>query len=427
MIAYWFPPLKSVSLRSYFAYQEFKKYFTAVQVITTDNSKVMPQEHLPMDAENLHKVFTLDYRTLFQKKNNEPVNARKRSNKWMAGFIKMIDSFPFNLIVGEGGIFYLVAGFLKARKLIRKQKITHIYSTFRPYTDHGIAYLLKRCYPNLIWIADFRDLHVDYYLNNVYATNFRHWCNKKILQKADVLTTVSNGLAIHLRAYHPHIYVLKNGFTKLPVFSKTPSTFDKEEVFKIVYTGALYNGKRNPLILLKAVDHLVQKNQIDSEKIEIIYAGKDGQVWDKWLSETNTKQLFRDLGVLPRATCLNLQQNAQLNLLLTYANTQMTGYLTGKFYEYLEAGKPLLNIINGAADDEFEDIFKELNPGMLVYNQEKYISMISHFLLQLYHEWTTQGTVTTHLNKEKLVDYQWEHTIPAFLAYLDEIRPMSAK
>ena len=99
MIAYWFPPLKTVSLRSYFAYREFKKHFSTVIVISTDNHKTLPKENMPLDERDLHSVFTIDYRTLLQRKKNTSqthFEVSKKNSRWMQAFIKIIDSFPFN-------------------------------------------------------------------------------------------------------------------------------------------------------------------------------------------------------------------------------------------------------------------------------------------------------------------------------------------
>lgn len=421
MIAYWFPPLKTVSLRSYFAYREFKKFFSHVQVITTSNQKVLPLETLPLDKKDCHPVFTYDYRTVLQgnsKNNQTHFGEKQKDGKFKQFFITLINSFPFNLLIGEGGFFYTIAGYWKARKLIKQHQITHIYSTFRPYSDHAIAYLLKLFYPQLVWIADYRDVHIDVNVDTIYAPRFQHWCNRQIMKKADLVTTVSKGLAVTLQQYHDHIYVLRNGFAELP---KMDIQKTKNKKFQIVYTGSMFFKKRNPLMLLQVLQKLIADQQIDAHKIEIVYAGKDGSLWTEWLAATQTQQIFRNLGLITRQEALQLQYNAQINLLLTYSSSEAGGNLTGKFYEYLFAKSPILIVMNGIPDKEFEDIMTDIDGGELVYNSTNDFERTADFILKYYKLWLKDGQAAKVIADKDLAPFHWTEMMKEFWNHLKKI------
>ncbi|MFT6360951.1 MAG: hypothetical protein ACJAYJ_005194, partial [Saprospiraceae bacterium] len=191
MIAYWFPPIKAVTLRSYYLYHEWKKHFKKVTVLATSNRTKMPNESVPINEEDVETITTFDYRTVnsFLLSPKTHYSKTNHSQPYISFFVRLLDSFPFNLLIGEGGFFYILFGYSKAVQLTKKQQPTYIYSSFRPYADHIIAWLLKRRFPHLFWIADFRDLHIDHDINKLYASRFQRWCNRKIINQADLVTT----------------------------------------------------------------------------------------------------------------------------------------------------------------------------------------------------------------------------------------------
>ncbi|MFK8102560.1 MAG: hypothetical protein AB8G15_08545 [Saprospiraceae bacterium] len=423
MIAYYFPPIKSMgSIRSYNIAQQFKKHFAKVHVAVSKNRHVLPQDPLPTSDFNILELPTVDYRTLSNLKKEKHVHYSEARKAGLLGktAVKALNSFPFNLVIGEGGIVYSLAGFFKCRALIKKHKITHIYSSFRPYSDHFTAYLLKTYYPSLIWIADFRDIHIDPLKDNVYLTNYQHWCNKYLLAKADAVCTVSKGTKVHLDQYVKEVYVLPNGTHDLLKPSATAKPFDK---FTISYTGSMYGRRRNPTLLLKVLAKLIQTGQIAANTIEIVHAGKDAAIWQTWIEEYNLENIFNNRGLIPMSEAVDIQHNSHMNLLLSFAIPEVTGGLTGKLYEYFAAKRPILLIINGSQDEEFEEIFEELAAGLVTYHQnEKDEKLLEAFLLKYYQEWVTTGTVKASIRAEALKKYEWDNMIPRFLQYLEKLQ-----
>lgn len=425
MIAYWFPPIKAVTLRSYYIYQEWKKYFKKVTVLTTSNQKRLPKEALPLDQRDVNLIKTLDYRTVSAMLSNSKTHftQTERKRPFINFFTRLLDCFPINFLIGEGGFFYILLGYWKAIKLIEQDNPTYIYSSFRPYSDHIIAWLLKKKYPNLFWIADFRDLHVDHIYKDLYFVKFQRWCNRKIINKADLLTTVSEGLAEHLQKYAPPVYVLRNGYGQL-FFEQQEQ---KKDNFQIAYTGSIYDARQSPELLLQVLAELIKSGQIDKQKIKLTYAGKDGEFWQEWMGKYDLTEIFMDCAILSREDSIKMQRESHLNLLLSYADKDVKGIITGKIYEYFTAKNAILAIINGEKDTEFESIFEDLNLEKLIYNQPENKEELRDYILNLYQEWQQNGSVQSIMDEEKLQEYQWENTIPKFLTYLSESRSNNAK
>ena len=412
MVVYHFPPAKSPSLRSYYIYLECKKHFKAVKVIRSKNI-FLAQENMPVEEEDITPVVTFDYRNILKLFNRNKVGKfENKKSKTTTFLIKLFDSFPFNLILGEGGFVYIITALINAVHQIKKHKISHIYSSFRPYSAHVVAWFLKIMFPKIYWIADFRDLHIDPTTDSLFFKNLQKWFNKKVLSKANVVTTVSAGLAEHLIPFNKNVYILNNGINNNIKHLKVTDSF---KTFTIAYTGSLYRDKRNPSRIFEALSELINENKIAKNQIDIIYAGKHGNTFRQWIQKFSLDHIFRDEGLITHRQALLLQKKSHLNLLLTHANKKLTGVLTGKIFEYLFAGRPILVMINGNKDHEIEEIIDSANAGIVVYNQSEDLVKMKEFILTLYHKWKTDPLPTSPIKKESLKPYTWEYIMDTFI------------
>ncbi len=99
------------------------------------------------------------------------------------------------------------------------------------------------------------------------------------------------------------------------------------------------------------------------EDVKIIYAGKDGAIWDKMTREYNLSTLLDNRGLVTQAEAKQLQQQACINLLLSIASNELQGVLTGKLIELVESGSPVLAISVGQRDEELGQILSSLEIG----------------------------------------------------------------
>ena len=212
LIAYWFPPASNQTWRSFHLFEAIKPHFNQVMLLSTSNRKYLPEQDFKGTGSYIVTAPTLDYRTFTYFRKKEKTHVKEETKSRLAFRVyHLLNSFPFNLLIGEGGLIYVLTGTYKALALVQKHQQTLVFSTFRPYSDHAIGYLLKCFRPSIFWVADFRDLHLDPALNETFFPWLQRWFNRKILAKADVVTTVSKGLAEHLEAFHPNVVVLQNG------------------------------------------------------------------------------------------------------------------------------------------------------------------------------------------------------------------------
>jgi hypothetical protein len=411
LIAYKYPPIKAISsMRAYNLAREFVKKSHTVYVSTTSNRHVMNQEKQEPVGEIIYEIKTWDYRNwnIFKKrKSNQKAYYNSKVGKLS---IRIINSFPFNILVGEGGILYILNSYRKGSNLIQNEKVDLIFSSFRPYADHFIAFLLKKRYPGISWIADFRDPHVDPMYKNTFANGFQHWCNKKILSKADLVTAVSDGIVSLFKRYNNNVYTLTNGFGRKKQDKTESEQFQK---FTIAYTGSMFANERKPDRMLETISNLLADGTLDSSKLEVIYAGPHSAYWQDIIGQYGLNSVFKDHGNISMHAAEKIQQNSHINLLLTSSHKDVSGIFTGKLFEYLAAQRPIVAIINGTHDKEYESLFREVNAGLLIYHQEN-THKLETFLKDNYLHWEKYGKEKHEMNKDKLISYTWDSIFRRF-------------
>lgn len=250
---------------------------------------------------------------------------------------------------------------------------------------------------------------------NVFLPRLQLWFNRKILKKANIVTTVSDGLANSLNKLHPDVYVLKNGIS---ILNQTDIHFNPFEKFTISYTGSLYEGQRNPEVLFKTIQGLINDKKIESNHLNIIYAGNDKELWTKWLKKYALEKIGTCHDSLPFEESLKIQKRSQINLLLTWASPTTQGVLTAKFYEYVAAKNPILTIINGTQDHEFEKIFQAFSEGVVAYNNTSSKEDLETFVFNLYNKWKNNQVVKNEIHPDYLKYFYWEAMMPPFLDYI---------
>jgi len=412
IVSYYFPPIKAISsFRNYCLAKYFQDYFDKVEVITTTNDFFLPKEELTLPAVKINRIPTLDYRTIFHSEKVSGV--ADNGSKWQHFFRNLKNSFPFNLVLDLGGLCYIFFGIIIGLYRIKRSKTTHILSSFHPYADHIIAYYLKRFNPSIFWIADFNNLHLEPDNHPLVWPSFQKKVNRWIVSKADMVTTVSEGLVPHLKEFNDNVVVLENSIDRVPKIQTETAT----NKFTIAYTGSLY-PKQSMHALLDVLHKLIQKRVIDKEKIKLQYAGTSNFLWNKLVAEYDLGLINEDLGILPLKKAQEVIKNSQLNLLLTWTTPGLDGIIPAKFYDYMAVEQPILLIINGRTDLLWEEKFEALNGGFVSYENEPDQANLTHFIVELYTAWDKKKPNNFKMEKTEVAKYFWSYQMPLFIEKL---------
>ena len=416
IIAYKFPPMHSTScVRTWGIYQHMRPYFDEVVAISTSNRHILRQEPVDLGDAKIFDAQTLDYRTLLQRDQKEQSAFSEETKRSFFSQLgqKVIFSFPMLRYFGEGGFKYIRSASRIGSELIGKYNITHVMSTFSPYADHLIAYQLKKKHPHLFWIADFRDLHVDPTLDNLVFRKYQLNRNRQILSKANIVTTVSDGLAVHLQELHECVEVFQNGIAEMPDSGRSSGPLAK---FRITYTGSMFGDLRRPDLLFEVLAKMLAEDEYQGS-IELIYAGKDSGVWRQKAEMYNLASIVEDRGLIGRADALELQSKSHINLLLTYSSPELKGNLTGKIYEYLASGRPTLVLVNGPRDNEIEQLVQQYG-GLVAYNGEH--DKVYQWVAGIFKKWKAGESVHVESPDSLRAEYSWESRVRRLMERIEK-------
>jgi nucleoside-diphosphate-sugar epimerase/glycosyltransferase involved in cell wall biosynthesis len=229
-----------------------------------------------------------------------------------------------------------------------------VVSTYGPDSAHKIAASFKQANPSIFWVADYRDL---WSLNarSRGSPLFKLVTQRqelKTVRSADMFTTVSDGLASDLYTLtQKWPAVIYNGFD----IELDPCRFDTLPQLKkgapvhVLYTGRIYPGKRNPLALIRAIEYLIDAGQITRGQVCVDFYGVNTNLIDAEIGIIKYPEIVKQHGYVPRSRALELQQSADLLLMLESGDNDSKGFLTGKIFEYIAAGRPIIGI--GSTDD----------------------------------------------------------------------------
>ncbi len=395
-LLYAYPPAMGTAAKRNFRISSFISKKVKFSKIFTSSSSPSNARGVTNEIESIPVV---DYRSLLRRRTTDAAVPENKKSSALAQFlIRLINTFPINIIAGEGGLIYFFSLLRRGKKVIEQNEITHLYSSYRPFADHYVAFLLKKKYPHLYWIADFRDLMIDPHYNHILFPQQHHSFFERIFQKANLLTTVSDGLAKHLVSYNPNVLTLRNG-----VPNNLEAPVPKEvSVFTIAYSGSMFLNKRNAEPLFQAVQELFQETKFEAEDISIVYAGKDGQQWRALAKKFRFETIFKDKGIISAEEAIALQQNACINVLLTISSEKLQGVLTGKMIEYFEAGIPVLGIVVDQNDAELQNILQEIEIGDSFSDAYKDVEEIKSFLHREYLHWKKTKANRIAVNTEVL-------------------------
>jgi glycosyltransferase involved in cell wall biosynthesis len=252
--------------------------------------------------------------------------------------------------------------FRKAIEIINGEKIKYVITTSPPHSSQLIGLKLKRELPDIKWIADIRDPWTDiYYYSRFYPTPISRLIDgnyeKQVLNSSDKIITVGKSLkqlfSEKIPGIDTKIEVITNGFDEddfAGFAAVNPATFT------ISYIGTLSDAY--PL------DGLL------SAMVAFRKARKDFRL--RFIGTVSRHQ--RDLiilkaGIKPvefvphvdHASAIEYMADTSALLLVIPDHPSNKSIVTGKLFEYIASGKPVICI--GPPDGDAAEIIAESKAG----------------------------------------------------------------
>ena len=280
----------------------------------------------------------------------------------------------------------------KVAEIVKKHNINCIYTTSFPYSSHLMGLYLKRLFPDIRWITDFRDEWTNnpYHLDSVYnriKLSFEKKKELSVTSECDFLITNTPFMLDNFIKDNP---TLVGGSTYIPNgydeedFSDLDNLRDGGDKFVITYTGSLY-GRRNLDEFLEGLKISIDSNKIDKNKLEIRIVGNIYEkVLDEYAKKYDLEGIIKSFGYMPHKESLQMLYNSDILLLVIGKGKGSKNFYTGKIFEYIRVNRPILAIV--PVDGAAAQVINDTNTGNVVEPED--ISGVSIALETYYKKWS---------------------------------------
>jgi glycosyltransferase involved in cell wall biosynthesis len=282
---------------------------------------------------------------------------------------------------------YRRAALAKGNELLAEGGYSAIISTYPPPSTHMVAAKLAAKW-NLPLILDYRDA---WYFNPIFppptALHRRlvYGLEKRLLKKADAVVTIGEGLAADFKRYYPfldEVGVVTNGFDEEDFAGISPVKRDK---FTVAYVGSLHAG-RLPGTFLSGAELYIRQGLFDEDSIEFRVVGSADDNVAAYVNDSGIKAEI--VGRVDHQTAIKEMLSADANLLIIDEGPGADTILTGKIFEYLRAGRPIIAVV--PPNGEAAELIRRFNAGYVIApgDAEKASQVIS----ELYERYRIEGT-----------------------------------
>ncbi len=311
----------------------------------------------------------------------------------------------------------------KIEQIIREQSIDLIYTTSQPHSLQRIGSAIYKKY-GIPWIADFRDPWTQdqrYYRPPTFIHRIiTQRAERETVAHAHKVISVSSAMTDFFRKKYKHFNAQKfititNGYD-----SQNFKTYGKEQKysnkFVITYSGTFYLHQ-TPIWFYRAVKIFLEKNPNAREKLIIQLVGKSQKNYEAYPYKIGIGDVIKSVGYVPYKEVNRYLFNSDLLLLIIWSDPKIYDFVyTGKLFEYLPVGKPIMALANQGVG---ADLINDLEIGKVIAFND--VGQIVNAISDFYHQWLKGQIVYKPLSKEKLAQFERKNLTKKLAAVFDEV------
>lgn len=394
IISTFYYPVQHIATNRIVAFAKYlKEYGYDVTVLT----KGLKYEHKVINGINVHYVND----TYFIKK----LDTSKKESQ-IIHYLKCAWNIAYMNIYNDEDYGWTNSAVKKANELLKQNQFDYVLSSAPPIGPHIVAYGIKKKYPKIKWIVDMRDA--------LWSPNYPFNMRKNLIKfikttisQGDILLSVSKPQLeeyINLTSNKLKYLELRNGYD----FEYIESNKEKTNTFIIMYTGNFYTG-RKPDNFFEAVKLLVKNDEINNFVIEIIGNSAPINI------PNELRKYIKIITKMPYNELISyVREKADLLLMISPSDIEK-GCYTGKLFDYVGIGKPILGLV--PKNDVAADLIKETHIGYIAENEN--IEEIKNVLKSAYEDWKENKNFIP--NYKLIKQHQRKEQIKLFIKYLKSL------
>ncbi len=370
IITYYWPPSGGAGVQRWLKFAKYLPEFDIEPIILTVDPN--HASYLQID-KSLEKDISLDLK-VFKTKSFEPLSLLSKilgkKNIAYGGFTNVnkksilqivLRFIRGNFFIPDARVGWNKYAYKKAKEIISEYKIDTVITTSPPHSTQLIGLKLKKKL-NINWIADFRDPWTDiYYYKDLLHTRLVKRIDEKkereVLEVADKVIVVGKSLKenFYSKINQEKFVVITNGYDEED-FEEQKHV--RPEKFTITYTGTL-SDQYNVAAFIEVCE------AIKSKGVDFIIRFI-GNVAESKLNEFKNASLLENVEIVnyvPHQESIKYLYNSSALLLVIPDFNGNKGILTGKLFEYLASGIPIVGI--GPTDGDASEIIDECEVGKM--------------------------------------------------------------
>ena len=352
IVTYYWPPSGGAGVQRWLKFSKYLPEFGWEPIILTVDpgcaaypvTDLSLKENLPSSIR-VYPTPAINYFGIYRK---------DRSKIPTAGFANSVDNTL------KGKIFRFIRGnfflpdprkgwnkyaFKKACELIENEGIINVITTSPPHSTQLIGLKIKKKYPALNWIADLRDPWTDiYYYKQFYPTFISKMIDqrfeKSVLKKADKIITVGvslkNLFSLKIKGLENKTEVITNGYDEDDFTGITPII---PPMFTITYVGTLSD--------IYPIDGFLNAVQIFKDKgneIILRFIGTVSKSQKDLIQSKSGDSILEFIPYVNHPAAIQYMLKTSVLLLIIPDHKSNKSIITGKIFEYIASGKPIVCI-----------------------------------------------------------------------------------
>lgn len=413
ILTYYWPPGGGAGVQRWLKFTKYMREYKYEPVIYTAKNPEYPSldeslykdlpDNLTVLKTRVWEPYTFYRWFTFQKKGHK-VNTAFLNEKKKRGLTeKAAIWIRGNLFIPDARRCWIKPSVKYLTRYLSKNPVDLIVSTGPPHSLHLMALKISKRL-RIPWVADFRDPWTKIYYQpslmvGRLAGRKHQQLEQSVLQNANAVTVVSQGMKSQFEEMGAtDVRVIPNGFDDedfaLPSGDQTPVVQDRH--FSVTHIGTLFS-LRNPINLWKALSELLNEHKDMAKDLTVNLAGAIDYTVSNSIDEANLGKRVNRLGNVPFQEAISLMKRSRILLLLITNTPEAGGILTGKLFEYMNAGRPILAL--GPIDGEVGQVLQATRTGHIVEYHDK--EAIKKQILEYYIQYREGNLKVTPTNIEK--------------------------
>lgn len=339
LVSYLYPPDPSVGSHRWAAMApHLRELGLDVTVVTTGLFGTLPDDH-----PNVIRTADLRISRLLRVAlRRPPVGDRAAMS---APVPRMLSS---GLVPDAGVVSWLPFALAATRRLLRAGRFDCVVTNNPPDSTHLLGLLLGGERP--AWIADFEDPWRFEPLRGPWPSRLQDRLDAALEARVARSAEVVVGVAAPMVADFAARFGVDSRYITLawdPELDAVVEAASPPELprgcFNLVHTGSLtVPARRDPSVLFSALKRLLAESPDLASRLRLVVAGVLSDEERRALAQPGLERIVEDVGALARADAVALQRKADGLLLI--ATGSHRAQITGKLFEYLASGRPIVAI-----------------------------------------------------------------------------------